>query len=128
MTSVYRILLVEDSTLTRRMVRRMLEQHGSFEVVEAVDGGEALRVLETLDVDLILSDMHMLPMDGHNLRKSIRQNPRLAHLPFVMMSAQHCPDSILQAVGDQHGHYLPKPFSREQLFHQLNRMLPSRAA
>lgn len=128
MAPVYRILLVEDSTLTRRMVRGMLEQHGSFQVVEAAEGGEALRLLEKLDVDLILSDMQMVPMDGHDLRKMIRQDPRLAQLPFVMMSAQHCPDSILQAVGDQHGHYLPKPFSREQLFHQLNRVLPRRAA
>ncbi|OJX76787.1 response regulator [Magnetospirillum sp. 64-120] len=128
MSSVYRILLVEDSTLTRRMVRRMLEQHGSFQVVEAVDGGEALRLLEKIDVDLILSDMHMLPMDGHGLRNSIRQDPRLSDLPFLMMSAQHCPDSILQAVGDQNGHYLPKPFSREQLFHHLDRLLPRKAA
>jgi len=128
MSLVYRILLVEDSTLTRRMVRRMLEQHGSFQVVEAADGGEALRLLEKLDVDVILSDMQMLPMDGNGLRDNIRQNPRLAELPFVMMSAQHCPDSIVQAVSDKRGHYLTKPFSREQLFRQLERVLPKRAA
>lgn len=106
----------------------MLEQHGDFSVLEACDGTEALALLECHDVELVLSDLHMRPMDGHSLRDAIRQRPRLAHLPFIMMTAQHCPDSIGRAVGDQRGHYLAKPFSRDQLHALLNRALIRRAA
>ena len=122
------ILLVEDSPLTRRMIHAMLLQHGEYDVLEARDGSEALHLLETQIVDLVLSDLHMVPMDGHTLREAIRQQPKLAHLPFVMMTAQHCPDSIRRAVGDQRSHYLAKPFSRGQLFGILDRALARWAA
>lgn len=122
------ILLVEDSPLTRRMIRRMLEEHPHFTVLEACDGLEALTVLKSNSVDLVLSDLHMLPMDGHILLMQLRARPSLAHLPFVMMTAQHCPDAIRRTVGDDAGQYLPKPFSRDQLIATLERALPRWAA
>lgn len=122
------ILLVEDSPLTRRMVRRMIEEMENFQVIEATDGAEALELLKTRSVDLILSDLHMCPMDGHMLLMQLRARPSLAHLPFVMMTAQHCPDAISRTVGDQASQYLPKPFTRDQLFQAVERALPRWAA
>lgn len=122
------ILIVEDSPLTRRMIRRMLEQHGEFDVVEASDGSEALDVLANRLVDIVLSDLHMQPMDGHGLLTEMRQHPRTTHLPFIMMTAQHCPDSIRRTIGDHCSHYLPKPFTREQLYAALQRSTARRAA
>lgn len=122
------ILVVEDSPLTRRMIRRMLEQHGDLAVVEAGDGREALEVLDTQVIDIVLSDLHMEPMDGHGLLAEMRQHPRTTHLPFIMMTAQHCPDSIRRTIGDHCSHYLPKPFTREQLYAALHRSTPRRAA
>lgn len=124
----YSILLVEDSLLTRRMIRSMLLRQGEFDVIEAADGSEALRLLETQRVDVVVSDLHMQPMDGHALRDAIRGQPRLAHLPFVMMTSRPCPDSIRRTVGDMRGHYLPKPFTRDQLLVVLDRVLGRWAA
>lgn len=128
MASLRSILLVEDSPLTRRMISAMLHQHGSYDVIEAADGGEALELLDRHMVDVVLSDWHMRPVDGQSLRQSIRRHPRLALIPFVMMTSQHCPDNIRRAVGDLRGHYLTKPFSRHQLYRVLDRAVLSWAA
>ena len=128
MTPLRTILVVEDSPLTRRMIRQMLERHGGFVVQEASDGRDALKLLATTPVDLVLSDLHMFPMDGHGLRESIRGQAELAHLPFVMMTGQHCPDAILRTISDQASGYLAKPFSREQLFETLERTIMWQAA
>ncbi|AVM74249.1 response regulator [Magnetospirillum gryphiswaldense] len=122
------VLVVEDSPLTRRMIRRMLEQHGSLDVVEAGDGREAMEILNSQAVDIVLSDLHMEPMDGHGLMAEMRLHPALAHLPFIMMTAQHCPDSIRRTIGDHSSHYLPKPFTREQLYAALQRSSARQAA
>lgn len=128
MTPLRTILLVEDSPLTRHMIRQMLELHGGFIVEEATDGSDALKLLAMTPVDLVLSDLCMFPMDGHGLRESIRAQAKLAHLPFVMMTGQHCPDSIHRTVSDQASHYLAKPFSRKQLFETLERSMIRQAA
>jgi two-component system chemotaxis response regulator CheY len=128
MTPLRTILLVEDSPLTRRMIRLMLEQHGGFVVEEAIDGQDALKRLATTRVDVVLSDLHMMPMDGQGLRESIRAQAELSHLPFIMMTAQHCPEAIHRTVVDQDSHYLAKPFSREQLFQTLERTVLRQAA
>lgn len=119
-----KVLLVEDSPLTRHMVRRMLEQHGGYQVLEAVDGETALAILESQPVHLVLSDLHMAPMDGHQLRHHIRATPHLCHLPFIMMTGQHSPDAIHHTVRDPCSRYLAKPFCRDQLFLALELTVP----
>lgn len=109
------ILLVEDSALMRGLVRNMLRNFGNIRVLEACDGVEALAALKSDRVDLVLSDWNMQPMDGLHLLQAMRAIPALAAIPFVMMTADHTPQTISQAVAAGVTFYLSKPFGRDQL-------------
>ncbi len=80
-----RVLLVEDSLVTRTQERRILEQ-GGFEVTVAVDGEEALTALAQTEVDAVVADVLMPRLDGIALTRRIRRNPRTAELPVVLVT------------------------------------------
>lgn len=121
------ILLVEDSPAMRRVVRQMLERNGMVRVVEAEDGRHALAILRHQRVDLVVSDLHMAPMDGQVLLDTLRADPTLSGIPFVMMTSRHSPELIARTVRDRLGAYLAKPFEREQLLAVLDRLINAAA-
>lgn len=117
------ILLVEDSAIMRRLVREMLRSFGTFRVIEARDGSEALAALAEESVDLVLSDWNMLPLDGLHLLQTMRGTLRGARTPFIMMTGEQSPETISQAVAAGVSGYLTKPFSRQQLARMVTRAL-----
>lgn len=117
------ILLVEDSPAMRRVVRHMLERGGLIQVLEAGDGRQALAILRHHRVDLVVSDLHMAPMDGHVLMDTLRADPDLADIPFVLMTSRHSPEVIAHTVRHRLGAYLAKPFERDQLLAVLDRLI-----
>jgi two-component system chemotaxis sensor kinase CheA len=82
-----RILLVEDSMTTRALEKSILEFAG-YEVLSAVDGAEAWRLLEEQTVDLIVSDVEMPNMDGYALTEAVRASPRLRDLPIILVTSR----------------------------------------
>ena len=81
-----KILLVEDNDLNRDMLARRLRRHG-MEVVEALDGGQALEVATAEQPDLILMDMNLPEMDGWEATRSLRADASTQHIPVIALTA-----------------------------------------
>jgi CheY-like chemotaxis protein len=117
-----KVLIAEDNAVNRELLRELLEMRG-YTVVEACDGGEALRMSEETQPDLVLLDIGMPVLDGFAVVAKIRENPRLAQLPVVAVTAyamQGDREKILNAKFDG---YLSKPVSPQSLAEELDRLL-----
>jgi two-component system response regulator FlrC len=112
------ILVVEDDRPLQDAVVMTLEGAG-FNVLAAADGGEALKVLATTTVDLIVSDVEMQPMDGRELLKRQRAAPP----PVLLMTAYGTIDQAVAAMRDGAVDYLVKPFEAEELEQRVTRHL-----
>ena len=124
LTGTARILLVEDEDAVRAFASRALSSRG-YEVHEAVNGAEALEMMEELDsqVDLIVSDVVMPEMDGPTLLKEIRKDH--PDLKFVFMSgyAEEAFSKNLPKEEQGNFGFLPKPYSLKQLATTVKEML-----
>lgn len=102
-----RVLVVDDSITTLTLEQGVLEAAG-FEVRTARDGAEAWGLLETHEVDLVVSDVDMPRMDGFTLCEAIRASPRLASLPVVLVTAEEAPESRARGLAAGADAYLGK--------------------
>ncbi|MCB1955236.1 MAG: response regulator [Rhodocyclaceae bacterium] len=84
-----RILLVDDSGVTRRHYRRMLEEQGVSDILEAEDGLEAVAMLADTMVDLVITDYNMPEMDGQQLVEYIRKQSWQSSVPILMVTSEH---------------------------------------
>jgi len=109
-----RILVVDDNEMNRDMLSRRLQRQG-HSVDMAVDGREALGMIEAGDYDLVLLDIMMPVMNGFELLEHLRGEERYRHLPIVMISALDDADSITRAIGMGADDHLPKPFNPQIL-------------
>lgn len=109
-----RILVVEDQLVMQRSMRMGLEMSG-YEVLTALDGVEALKVLNSQAVDLILADVAMPRMNGYQLYEELRQNPRWALIPFIFVSARALDSDVRYGKALGADDYLVKPFLLEDL-------------
>ncbi|MDR0576598.1 MAG: sigma-54 dependent transcriptional regulator [Candidatus Accumulibacter sp.] len=112
------ILIVEDDPNLREAVCDTLELAGQA-AVSAAGGEEALRLLETQAVSLVVSDVRMMPMDGITLLKEIRG--RYAHLPVVLMTAHADVDRAVEAMRSGACDFLLKPFEPRALLEHVER-------
>jgi two-component system, chemotaxis family, chemotaxis protein CheY len=116
------ILIVDDSSTTRGMVRRIIGlSHPNptggppaINMVEAPDGKQALELLRASSFDLVLSDLHMPVMSGTELIRQIRADPRLASLPVVVISANPNASLDEELRPLNIAGYLGKPFTPER--------------
>jgi two-component system chemotaxis response regulator CheY len=122
-----RILVVDDSKVMRGVLRKMLGCDGT-EVLEAHDGRHALDVLAAEPVDCIISDWNMPRMKGIDLLRQVRQDAALAHLPFVMVTAEAMAQNVAEADAAKVSAYLTKPFTAEDLWTTLRGILPGAAS
>jgi two-component system response regulator FlrC len=117
-----RILVVEDDAALREALTDTLELAGQS-VVAAPDGEAALATLGRETVDMVLSDVQMPGMDGHELLrrvKSVRPG-----IPFILMTAYGQIDRAVEAMRDGAADYLPKPFEPDRLLAVVARYLPA---
>lgn len=104
-----KILVVEDSEPLRKLLRKHLSKLGITNVIEAVDGQHALRILRATKPDLIITDLDMPKMNGLDLVRSIREKD---HKIPIMMSTVHAErDNVIEAIHVGVSSYLLKPFS-----------------
>lgn len=118
-----RILIVDDSVSMRGMIRSALRS-GSFEVIEAANGPDALTMLDRQEVDLIITDVNMPDMDGISLVKAIRHRPATKATPVLVLTTE-CGAELKQA-GRAAGAtgWIVKPFSPQQLVQVVAKVLP----
>ncbi len=112
---MYKVLIVDDSKAIREIEKRYLEELG-FEVLEAGNGKEALKVLEeNPDIKLILLDWHMPVMNGYEFLLKLRANPTWSDIKVMMVTTENQQKSIIDAIMAGANEYLMKPFDKEML-------------
>jgi two-component system chemotaxis sensor kinase CheA len=118
-----RILLVDDSVMTRTLERSILEAAG-YEALVAGDGLQALEVLAANTVDAIISDVEMPRMTGLELTSAVRQDERLRHLPVVLVTSLDTPEQIERGAAAGADAYIVKGrFDQGELLDTLGRLL-----
>lgn len=103
------VLVVDDELMNRKVASKILQKEG-FDVLEAIDGLDALEVLKTNDVDVILMDLMMPNMDGFEATKIIKSDEKLSSIPLIIISALFDKDSIHKGLELGANEYLSKPF------------------
>ena len=109
-----KILVVEDNNRNRRLLKILLESRG-YEVIEAVTGEEAMKYLRDSNPDLILMDIQLPNVDGLELTRDIKSNPKTADIPIVAVTAYAMKgdrERILEAGCDG---YISKPIDTRKL-------------
>ena len=116
-----RVLLVDDSSVMRKIVDRSLRQAGLqiTEVYEAGNGAEALTRLGEHTVDLILSDINMPTMDGLELVRQLQTVESAKGVPIVMITTEAGESHVVQALSNGARGYIRKPFSPDQIKERL---------
>jgi two-component system cell cycle response regulator DivK len=118
-----RILVVEDQEDNRQIIRDLLTSAG-YELVEAVDGEEGVRLAETERPDLILMDIQLPVLDGHEATRRIKQNPELRHIPIIVVTSYALSGDDRKAMAAGSDGYMAKPFSPRQLLATIRKFLP----
>lgn len=116
------ILIVDDFSTMRRIVRNCLKQIGFTNVTEAADGKIALEKLQNNEFKLIISDWNMPNMMGIDLLKSVRGSERHKHIPFLMVTAEAQKENIIEAAKAGVSNYVIKPFTADILGTKLEQV------
>lgn len=116
-----RILIVDDFSTMRRIVKLILKSMGFENVQEAEDGLEALAAIRKERFDIILSDCNMPNMNGLELLTELRNDPELNDIPFIVMTSSDQKKSLLEMVKAGASDYIEKPFPAEALKGKLER-------
>jgi two-component system chemotaxis response regulator CheY len=115
--SEVRALIVDDSSVMRKIVERSLRQAGleTLVVFEAGSGIEGLEVLRSKSVDLILSDINMPSMDGLEFVRQLRAQQLAPEVPVVMITTESSEEHVKQAILAGAKGYIRKPFTADQV-------------
>lgn len=122
-----RTLIVDDSSVMRKIVERCLRQAGLelADVQEASNGAEALALLDKHDFDLILSDINMPVMDGLELVRNVKALEKGKSIPIVMITTEGGEKHVVEALSLGAKGYIRKPFTPEQVKQQVIPVLGS---
>jgi two-component system chemotaxis response regulator CheY len=112
-----RTLIVDDSSVMRKIVQRALQQAGLAiaEVLEASNGFEALDILRQQTVDLVLSDMNMPVMDGLEFMRQIGSVEKARGVPVLMITTEGSESHVREAISCGAAGYIRKPFTPDQM-------------
>ncbi len=120
-----RVLVIDDSSTMRKIVSRGLRQAGlDFdEILEASDGQEALNLLETETVDIILSDINMPNMDGIEFLRQKKEIDGIKNIPVVMITTEGGADIIGEAKALGAAGNIKKPFTPDKINEVLSEII-----
>lgn len=116
------ILAVDDSAAMRQMVSFTLRNNG-YDVIEAIDGRDALDKLDGRAVDLVLTDQNMPRLDGLGLTRTLRANPDYARLPILILTTESSDEMKQQGRAAGATGWLVKPFDPERLVDVVRRVI-----
>lgn len=117
-----RILVVDDFSTMRRIVKNLLSDLGFNNTVEAEDGNSAMAVLRQDAVELVITDWNMPGMTGIELLREIRADARFRTLPVLMVTAEAKREQIIEAAQNGVNGYIIKPFTAQTLEEKLGKI------
>ncbi len=122
-----KILIVDDFSTMRRIIKNLLRDLGFNDTTEADDGQTALPMLKTGKFDFLVTDWNMPGMDGLTLLKTVRADEKLSSLPVLMVTAEAKREQIIVAAQAGVNGYVVKPFTAvilkekiEKIFERLD--------
>ena len=116
-------MVVDDSVTVRKVTTRLLERRG-MDVVTAKDGLDAILQLDDVKPDFILLDIEMPRMDGFEVVARIKNDPKLADIPIIMITSRTGDKHRERALGLGANGYLGKPYQEAVLFEAINKVMP----
>ncbi|BFM11760.1 chemotaxis response regulator CheY [Simiduia litorea] len=117
-----KILIVDDFSTMRRIIKNLLRDLGFSNTQEADDGATALPMLKSGDFDFLVTDWNMPGMTGIELLKHVRADERLAALPVLMVTAEAKRDQIIEAAQAGVSGYVVKPFTAQVLKEKIDKI------
>jgi two-component system, chemotaxis family, chemotaxis protein CheY len=128
MSAEMNILVVDDFSTMRRIIKNLLHDLGYKNVSEADDGNTALPMLKTGKYDFLITDWNMPGMPGLELIKQVRADAELSGMPVLMLTAEAKREQIVEAAQAGVNGYVIKPFTAATLKEKIDKILASRAA
>ena len=116
------ILIIDDEPALRMGLAAKIKRQG-YDVVTANDGRQGLQVAQSVLPDLILSDVMMPPPNGFELRRLMSQDPLLASIPFIFLTARNGVDDRVTGIRDGADDYISKPFEVDELLARIEAVL-----
>jgi len=117
-----KILVVDDFSTMRRIIKNLLKDLGFSNIQEADDGNTALPMLQQGDFDFVVTDWNMPGMQGIDLLRAIRADDKLKHLPVLMVTAEAKKEQIVAAAQAGVNGYVVKPFTAATLKEKLDKI------
>ena len=117
-----KVLVVDDFSTMRRIVKNLLRDLGFTNIQEADDGSTALPMLQGGDFDFVVTDWNMPGMQGIDLLKAIRADENLSHIPVLLITAEAKKEQIVMAAQAGVNGYIVKPFTAATLKTKLDKI------
>ncbi|MCG5511090.1 chemotaxis response regulator CheY [Ectothiorhodospira lacustris] len=117
-----KILIVDDFSTMRRIIKNLLRDLGYNNTAEADDGSTALPMLQNGNYDFLVTDWNMPGMPGIDLLRAVRADPRLKDMPVLMVTAEAKREQIVEAAQAGVSGYIVKPFTAETLKEKINKI------
>ena len=117
-----KILVVDDFSTMRRIIKNLLKDLGFSNIQEADDGSTALPMLQQGDFDFVVTDWNMPGMQGIDLLRAFRADDKLKHLPVLMVTAEAKKEQIVAAAQAGVNGYVVKPFTAATLKEKLDKI------
>ncbi len=117
-----KILVVDDFSTMRRIIRNLLHDLGYDNVQEADDGAAALPLLHNGDFEFLITDLNMPKMSGLDLLRAVRADDKLKNLPVLVVTADAKREQIIEAAQAGVNGYIVKPFTAAMLQSKIERI------
>lgn len=117
-----KILVVDDFSTMRRIIKNLLRDLGFNNTSEADDGTTALPMLQSGNYDMVVTDWNMPGMPGIDLLRAIRADAKLSHIPVLMVTAEQKKENIVEAAQAGVNGYIVKPFTAATLKEKLDKI------
>ena len=117
-----KILIVDDFSTMRRIIKNLLRDLGFTNTAEADDGTTALPMLQSGNFDFLVTDWNMPGMNGIELLRAVRADERLKLLPVLMVTAEAKRDQIIEAAQAGVNGYVVKPFTAQALKEKIEKV------
>ena len=120
---VKKILVVEDSPMTRSLIISSLEEVGDFTIIEAANGFQALRKLPEVSPDLVITDINMPDINGLEVVRFVKQSENFKHIPVIIVTTEGRDVDKERGLRLGADKYLVKPFEPAQLQQVVRELL-----
>jgi len=120
-STTFQLLIVDNDTDTRKMLKRKLQDH--FRILIASTAKEALQLLKSQNMDLIISDIYMSEMDGYSFCKEVKGNPLTQHIPVFLITSESSAEAKIKGFQSGADAFLRKPINIQELILRIDNML-----